>query len=61
MTLKSEIELVNTREKLRELQERDQARQRETPSDVRVHTLTLQLLKRTINQLKEEITLFEVH
>jgi len=61
MTLKSEIELVNTREKLRELQERYQARQLETPSDVRVHTLTLQSLKRTINELKEEITLFEVH
>lgn len=61
MTLKNEIELANTRRKLRELEERYQARKQETPADSHVHQLTLQSLKRVINQLKEEITLFEIH
>ena len=55
MTLKNDIELANTREKLRELEERYQARCQETPANPRVHELTLQSLKRAINQLKEEI------
>lgn len=61
MTLKNDLELANTRGKLRELEERYQARLRETPSNPHVQELTLQSLKRLINQLKEEITLFEVH
>jgi hypothetical protein len=61
MTLKNEIELVNTRGKLRELEERYQARVRETPANPHVQELTLQSLKRVINQLKEEIARFEVH
>ena len=61
MTLKNETELANTREKLRELEERYQSRKLEKPSNQRVHELTLQSLKRTINQLKEEIARYEVH
>ncbi len=61
MTLRNEIELVNTREKLRELEERYNARLQEIASDPYIHELTLQSLKRLINQLKEEIALFEIH
>jgi hypothetical protein len=61
MALKNEAELANTREKLRELELRYEQRKRETPTNPRVHDLTLHSLKRLINQLKEEITLFEVH
>lgn len=61
MTLKNDIELANTRDKLRELEARYQARLREIPANPHVQELTLQSLKRVINQLKEEITLFEVH
>ena len=59
MTLKNDIELANTREKLRELEDRYKARSQETPDNPRVHELTLQSLKRTINQLKEEIARYE--
>lgn len=61
MTLKNDIELANTRDKLRELEARYQARQQEGSVDPHVQKLTLQSLKRLINQLKEEITLFEIH
>jgi hypothetical protein len=61
VSLKSKTELVNTREKLRELEERYRARMRETPTNRHVHELTLQSLKRTINQLKEEIARYEAH
>jgi hypothetical protein len=61
MTLKNDIELANMREKLRELDDRYQVRLRETTANPHVQELTLQSLKRLINQLKEEITLFEVH
>ena len=59
MTLRNDIELTNTREKLRELEMRYQARSQEKPDDAHVHELTLQSLKRTINQLKEEIARYE--
>ncbi len=55
MTLKNDVELANTREKLRELEERYKLRCQEIPDNPRVHELTVQSLKRTINQLKEEI------
>jgi len=61
MALKNETELFNTREKLRELELRYEQRKRETPANPHVHELTLHSLKRLINQLKEEISLFEVH
>jgi hypothetical protein len=59
VNLKNDIELANTREKLRELEDRYKARSQETPDNARVHELTLQSLKRTINQLKEEIARYE--
>lgn len=59
MTLRNDIELANTREKLRVLEERYMARCQETPDNPRVHELTLQSLKRTINQLREEIARYE--
>lgn len=61
MTLKNDIELANTREKLQELEARYEARRHETTANPHVHELTLQSLKRLINQLTEEIILFEVH
>ncbi len=59
MTLRNHTELANTREKLRALEERYKARSQETPSDPHVHELTLQSLKRTINQFREEIARYE--
>ena len=61
MTLKNDIELANTRRKLKELEEHYQARAQETPADPHLQELTQHSLKRLINQLKEEITLFEIH
>ena len=61
MTLKNVIELANTRAKLRELEDRYQARRRETPANPHVQELTLCSLKRLINQLKEEIARFDAH
>lgn len=55
MTLRNDRELANTREKLRELEDRYEARSKETPADPHIHELTLQSLKRLINQMKEEI------
>ena len=61
MTLKNDVELANTRRKLRELEDRYQARKQERPADPHMQELTLHSLKKMINQLKEEITLFEIH
>ena len=61
MTLKNDIELANTRSKLRGLEEHYQARQQETPDDPHIQELTLHSLKRLINQLTEEIVRFEAH
>ncbi|NOS99516.1 MAG: hypothetical protein HOP29_02695 [Phycisphaerales bacterium] len=59
MTLRSESELVNTREKLRELQDRFDGLSRDTAEDQRVRRLTMISLKRLINQLTEEIVRYE--
>lgn len=59
MKLRSDIELACTREKLRELEERYEARRREAGPNEQVHALTLRSLKRVINQLKEEIARYE--
>jgi hypothetical protein len=59
MKLQSQRELNVTREKLKSLQQRYDAL-RETPvEDQHVRELTLQSLKRLINQLTEEIARFE--
>ena len=61
MTLQNDQELANTRERLRELEERYESRVRETPADPHVHELTLRSLKGVINQLKEQIARYEAH
>ncbi len=61
MTLRNEIELENTRQRLRELEERYHALQGDSAEDERVRELTLFSLKQLINQLKEEITRYEAH
>jgi len=60
MDLKNDSELANTREKLRELEERYQARRGQPGNHARAHELTLQSLMRMINQLKEEIARYEL-
>jgi len=61
MSLKNDIELENTRGKLRELEDRYEARRGQNAVNPHVHELTLQSLKRLINQLKEEIVRYEAH
>lgn len=57
--LRNEIELENTRQKLRELEERYEARLCGTGGDAHVRELTMRSLKRYINQLKEDIARYE--
>ncbi len=59
MNLQSQRELEVTREKLRVLQERYEANQREQSGDQHVREISMRSLKRLINQLKEEIARFE--
>jgi len=59
MSLQGHCELESTRKKLRLLEERYEANQRERGGDEHVRELTMRSLKRLINQLKEEITRFE--
>lgn len=61
MALKNDEELANTREKLRELEDRYAQRSHEANADRHLLELNLQSLKRLINQLKEEIALYEIH
>jgi len=59
MSLQGHRELELAREKLRLLEERYEANQREQGADEHVRELTMRSLKRLINQLKEEIARFE--
>jgi hypothetical protein len=59
MKLGNENELLNTRTKLRELNERYEALRVDRFEDPRVRRLTMMSLKRLINQLTEEIARFE--
>ena len=59
MSLQSQRELEVTREKLRALEERYEANQREQGGDKHVREISMRSLKRLINQLKEEIARFE--
>ena len=59
MMIDDETELLNTRAKLRELQDRYAALREDQAEDPRVRRLTMMSLKRLINQLTEEITRFE--
>jgi hypothetical protein len=59
MTLTSQSELDNTREKLRVLQEMLVEASRETEGDAEVRDAELESLHRQIKQLKEEIARYE--
>ena len=59
MTLKNDIELANTRETLRELEDRYEELRHDRAEDEHVRELTMFSLKRLINQLKEEIVRYE--
>lgn len=59
MGLKDEHELLVTRGKLRLLEERLEAARQESSANPRAHELSMRSLKRTINQLREEISRFE--
>lgn len=59
MSLKNDIELNNTREKLRRLEKRYEELRHDTSEDEHVRELTLRSLKGTINQFKEEIARYE--
>ena len=61
MTLKNDIELAVTQKKLAGLQERYDSIRQETEGDSFVREVTLRSLKKMMNQLIEEITLYEIH
>ena len=55
VSLNNDQELANTRIKLARLEERHKALAAETGGDAELRDMTLESLKRAINQLKEEI------
>jgi len=59
--IQSQQQLENTKEKLRQLEEHYRERKHEAAENTYARKLSLQSLKRTINQLKEEIARFEAH
>jgi hypothetical protein len=61
MILRSQREVDNTRQKLRLLEEHYQEALGRPCENEHVRELTLQSLKRMINQMQEEITWFECH
>jgi hypothetical protein len=63
MTLRSEREVRNTREKLARLEARYEALRKEDgeAGDELLRELTMESLKRLINQFKEEIAWYEAH
>jgi len=61
MSLNSELELANTRVKLARLEKRYEVLRNDTTLDQRVRELSMNSLKRLINQFKEEIARYEAH
>jgi hypothetical protein len=61
MTLQNDVELANTREKLREVENWYDELSQDHGEDEHVKQLTLRSYKRLINQLKEEIARYEAH
>ncbi len=61
MRLQSKRELEVTREKLRSLEEHYKVIAERPTGDEHVRELTLRSFKAIINQMKEEIALFESH
>jgi len=61
VSLRSQHELECTRKKLGELEALYASTLKEQPQSERVREVSLQSLRRTINELKEEIARFEAH
>lgn len=61
MSLRNDVELANTQAKLARLEARYEELRGETSGDEHVRELTMQSLKRYINQFKEEIARYQVH
>jgi hypothetical protein len=61
VSLRNSIELANTRAKLARLEARLVELRNETGGDEHVRELTMQSLKRYINQFREEIARYEAH
>jgi hypothetical protein len=61
MTLRSDRELANTKRKLRLLEEGLEEARTDPHEDEHVREVTMESLKRFINQLKEEIARYEAH
>ena len=61
MMLKNDIELANTRAKLRKLEEMYERTRDDISEDPHVRELTMRSIKSTINQFKEEITRYQAH
>lgn len=61
MTIENRRQLENTRVKLRGLDELYAEIAQSTTDDEHVRELTLQSIKKTMNQFKEEIARFEAH
>ncbi len=61
MSLRNEQELANTRTKLARLEARYETLRFETGGDEELRELTMESLKRSINQFKEEIARYEAH
>ncbi len=59
MNLTSELEVINTRAKLAELEARYDKLRENVSEDAHVREVTMKSLKRFINQLKEEIARYE--
>ena len=61
MSLRNEKELANTQTKLARLEARYEALCSERGGDEELREMTMDSLKRTINQFKEEIARYEAH
>ncbi len=61
MNLRSEGERAHTRAKLARLEALYAAREHETGGDDELREVTLESLKRVINQLREELARYEAH
>lgn len=59
MTIESQRQLENTRNKLRELEELYSKTQQSSATEAHVRELTLRSLKKRMNQFQEEIARFE--
>lgn len=59
MNLKNDLELANTREKLRLLEQSYEEARQETDGDEELREIEMESLMRLINQFKEEIARYQ--